>query len=229
MKSPSSCAYLMYLLLLVLFVSLTDASNNHETESTTSQINIPAPTLRWASTGGGWRSQFACVGFANLFSKLNIMSKFSAISTTSGASWFSTQLFYSQQFYDRVVHANDSSALYDFVVEWMDAYKEMLVDTIETSTTMTEELGKEVCNFTDLGDGVDIENLSDLCHTIVYFGGDWAASKLLYLCISYVCISCVSFSKVLSMPPTLLSDGKDVTLHIQIIWGYELYKEDSRV
>ena len=169
----------MYLLLLVLFLSsLTDASNNDETESTTSQINIPAPTLRWASTGGGWRSQFACVGMANLFSKLNIITKFSAISTTSGASWFSTQLFYSQQFYNRVINANDSQALYDFVVEWMDAYKEMLVDTINASTMMTEELGKDVCNFTDLGDGVDIENLSDLCHTIVYFGGDWAESEL---------------------------------------------------
>jgi len=183
---------------------LTDASNDDEAESTTSQINTPAPTLRWASTGGGWRSQFACVGFANLFQKLNIISKFSAISTTSGASWFSTQLFYSQQFYDRVVHANDSSALYDFVVEWMDAYKQMLEDTIETSTTMTEELGlgKEICNFTDLGDddGVDVENLSDLCHTIVYFGGDWAESKLflfLEMCISYACAYLVSLSNYL--------------------------------
>lgn len=178
----------MYLLLVLCVLSSTYAASTDEKESTTSQINIPAPTLRWASTGGGWRSQFACVGYANLFQKLNIISKFSAISTTSGASWFSTQLFYSQQFYNRVVHANDSQALYDFVVEWMDAYKQMLEDTIETSTTMTEELGKEVCNFTDLGDGADEENLSDLCHTIVYFGGDWAEmmdKMLLYTSKSY--------------------------------------------
>jgi len=181
-------------------------ASTDEKESTTSQINIPAPTLRWASTGGGWRSQFACVGFANLFQKLNIISKFSAISTTSGASWFSTQLFYSQQFYDRVVNANDSQALYDFVVEWMDAYKQMLVDTIETSTTMTDELGREVCNMTDLGDGVDIENLSDLCQTIVYFGGDWAASKLCS-CISYVCISYASFLNSYHTAYPQISDG----------------------
>ena len=75
----------------------------------------------------------ACIGFANLFSKFDIISKFSAISTTSGASWFSTQLFYSQQFYDRVVNVEDSDALHDFVVEWMVAYKQMLVDNINTS------------------------------------------------------------------------------------------------
>ena len=92
----------------------------------------------------------------------------------------------------------------------MDAYKLMLVDTIETSTTMTEELGREICNMTGLGDGVDVENLSDLCHTIVYFGGDWAASKLLYLHISMCAYLMSSFSILSSntaYPP--LSDISD--------------------
>jgi len=116
----------------------------------------------------------ACIGFANLFSKLDIMSKFSAISTTSGASWFSTQLFYSQQFYDRVVNADDSQALHDFVVQWMDAYKQMLVDTIDTSRNITAAYAEEVCNTRDLGDGPAVQIISDLCQTLVYFDGDWA-------------------------------------------------------
>ena len=109
--------HLLILLLLCMPSSslAVDSSPGDNTDTTTI-----APTLRWASTGGGWRSQFACVGFANLFGQLGIMSKFSAISTASGASWFSTQLFYSQQFYNRVVDAEDSQALYDFVVEWMN-------------------------------------------------------------------------------------------------------------
>ena len=116
----------------------------------------------------------ACIGFANLFSKLDIISKFSAISTTSGASWFSTQLFYSQQFYDRVVNVEDSDALHDFVVEWMVAYKQMLVDNINTSRNITAEYAKEVCSARDLGDGVGVQIISDLCQTLVYFDGDWA-------------------------------------------------------
>ena len=115
----------------------------------------------------------SCIGFANLFSKLDIISKFSAISTTSGASWFSTQLFYSQQFYDRVINAEDSDALYDFVVQWMDAYKQMLVDNINTSRNITAAYAEEVCDPRDLGDGIGVQIISDLCQTLVYFDGDW--------------------------------------------------------
>jgi hypothetical protein len=173
MKSPLS---ITNCILHLILLRIPSACASAETADS-SQANVIAPTLRWASTGGGWRSQFACVGFANLFGQLDIMSKFSAISTTSGASWFSTQLFYSQQFYDGVVDAEDSQALYDFVVEWMNAYSQMLTETIESSEMMTKELEDEICNTTDLGDSESVQNLSDLCHTIVYFGGDWADSK----------------------------------------------------
>ena len=133
------------------------------------------PSLRWASTGGGWRSQFACVGFANIFSRLGILSQFDAISTTSGASWFSLQLFYSKEFYNRVVVADSSSQLYDFVVEWMGSYNEMLSEAIRASENMTAELQEDICNVTDLGDGKNTEIMSDLCHALVYFKGDWAS------------------------------------------------------
>ena len=122
------------LLLAVAVVSLAPhAEVQHvAADERTNDTDGQRPLLRWASTGGGWRSQFACVGFANLFAQSGLFaqdggetsssSAFSAISTTSGASWFSTQLFYSNQFYRRVVHARDGQELYDFVVQWMDAY-----------------------------------------------------------------------------------------------------------
>lgn len=142
-------------------------------------------TLRWASTGGGWRSQFALVGFANIFSQLDILTKFSAISTTSGASWFSTQLFYSEEFYNRVALAEDSQALHDFVVEWMEAYSNMLTDSIQD---VSEEFQDTICNVTALGDEKSVQELSDLCRTLVYFDGDWAAfvkKMLAYAAESY--------------------------------------------
>ena len=166
--------YFLHVIFLLCPALFASAETSQQDKSST------ISTLRWASTGGGWRSQFACVGFANLFStQLDIMSKFSAISTTSGASWFSTQLFYSQQFYDRVINAKDSQALYDFVVQWMDAYGQMLTDVIEMSTSSTVAPIEEVCNTTGLGDlvGTDDEVLYDVCRTLVYFDGDWAACE----------------------------------------------------
>jgi len=55
----------------------------------------PAEALRWGSTGGGWRSMWACAGFANLLSSAGLLDSLGAVSTTSGASWLSAQLFYS--------------------------------------------------------------------------------------------------------------------------------------
>ena len=52
--------------------------------------------IRWTSTGGGWRSMFACFGFGNLFHQAGLLppsaggggaaqsALLSAISTTSG-------------------------------------------------------------------------------------------------------------------------------------------------
>lgn len=61
--------------------------------------NIPSDTVfRWNSSGGGWRSMFACAGFANVYQQAGLFaedgSRFDAIATTSGATWFSPQLLY---------------------------------------------------------------------------------------------------------------------------------------
>ena len=185
------CINPVHLILCTIFITLVasaDTSNSRQ-DATTPNTNTIS-TLRWASTGGGWRSQFACVGLANLFSqpKLDILTKFGAISTTSGASWFSTQLFYSQQFHDQVT-TEDSKELYEFVVQWMDAYKQMLIDAIESEDMINPD---SFCNVTDLqldidlsGDRIEdrefdrdvVKVLSDLCHALVYFDGDWAECK----------------------------------------------------
>jgi len=85
-------------------------------------------TFRWASTGGGWQSMVGNMAFANVFSKAGLInnksSKFSAISTQSGATWFSTQFFYSPQFFDKVVNSSPSE-LSKFVRQWMNSYDTM--------------------------------------------------------------------------------------------------------
>lgn len=65
------------------------------------------------------------MGYANLFQQAGIISDtdsaFSAISTNSGGSWFSTQLFYSEPFYHNTVDLGPE-ALYNFVIDWMQSY-----------------------------------------------------------------------------------------------------------
>lgn len=162
----------------------------------TSSADDDAPPLLWSATGGGWRSHFACVGFANLFghanaADLDVLSRFDSVATNSGASWFAVQLFYSGEFYDRVVSATDGAELHDFVVEWMDAYNGMLVGAIDGGSNVDVEEKRAVCGnltgsfgeddhgrFERLDDnsiGFAVQVFSDLCNTLVYFDGDWAA------------------------------------------------------
>jgi len=136
-----------------------------------------APSFRWASTGGGWRSMVADMGFGNLFRQAGLIPSgtdaagsqqqtFSAISVNSGASWFGTQFFYSQQFFDRTAGASDPQALYDFVVEWMDAYSTLTADAIEGAPNCTDSI-PDVAPF--------VEDLMPMCQVFVAYDGDWAA------------------------------------------------------
>jgi len=81
--------------------------------------------MRWASSGGGWRSMVADMAYANLLQRAGIFtdkdSSFSAISTNSGGSWFSTQFFFSDDFYD-IVTKDDPEDLKNFVTQWMISY-----------------------------------------------------------------------------------------------------------
>jgi hypothetical protein len=85
--------------------------------------------IRWASSGGGWRSMVVNMAFANVFARAALMdsnqSRFTAISSTSGGSWFTTQLFFSPTFYNQVV-SNSTSITYNFIVEWLQSYQDFI-------------------------------------------------------------------------------------------------------
>jgi hypothetical protein len=96
----------------------------------------------WASSGGGWRAQAASIGFSNLFGRAGLLptagsgqggssaNKIESISTNSGASWFSAQFFYSENFYERVMTIDDgdgeesAATMRNLVYEWMTKYEE---------------------------------------------------------------------------------------------------------
>ena len=113
----------------------------------------------------------ADMGFANLFSKIGLIntgnSLFSAISTTSGGSWFSTQFFFSPEFHDNVAGVTPEK-LRIFVLDWMNAYLDW-AKTIPPDTTH--------CNFssatTVMGEFQD-QVESQLCNVLLHIHGNWA-------------------------------------------------------
>lgn len=138
---------------------------------------------RWTSTGGGWRAMFACIGFSNVFQQAEILndrgSRFSAISTTSGSTWFSTQLFYSNAFFDKTVMAQTPNELYDFTVQWMNAYYGLMPEDtpdINDQANFTSLQPDNSNNSTDESDKVEsvVDLLFDVFEVISTFNGDWA-------------------------------------------------------
>ena len=116
---------------------------------------------------------FADVGYANIFQQADLFSSsgsaFKSISTVSGGSWFSTQLFYSDEFYNRTAMAPSPEAVNDFVLEWMDSYYNI-------STDVSEET-KQKCNFTDsyTEDNAQMaDTVTDFCQLLETFNYDWA-------------------------------------------------------
>jgi len=85
-------------------------------------------------------------------------SKFAGVATNSGSSWFSLQLFYSRNFYDKVM-ASDAEELFAFVADWMTAYGDMY-------GAPAPEFGPQ-CPPGEAAQG--------LCPVLAAFGGNWAA------------------------------------------------------
>lgn len=119
----------------------------------------------------------ACMGFGSLFHQAGILapnnssasdspitSLLSAISTTSGASWYSTQLFYSEIFYEATALSSSSNELYDFVGLWLDSYR-----NLSASASMSA-VANETCQELPVDD-----NTKSMCSIAVEYGGDWAA------------------------------------------------------
>ena len=98
-------------------------SNKHKSTNNKSKSTNSNYDLRWSASGGGWRAMVANMGFANLFQHAGLLgndsSSFTAISTNSGGSWFSTQFFYSPEFFAHVM--GDADQLSEYVESWMNA------------------------------------------------------------------------------------------------------------
>ena len=99
-------------------------------------------------------------------------TRFTSIATTSGGSWFSTQLFYSQNFYDKTVLAPSPSDVRQFVLDWMETYASISQptdDEIVSSCDMSELQDSRI----DVDDDV-IETFQDVCYLVVKYDYDWA-------------------------------------------------------
>lgn len=125
----------------------------------------------WASSGGGWRAQTACIAYANIFTQAGLItpdsSLLSAVSTQSGASWFSTQFFYSQQFFESTALSTPNE-LYEFVLSWMDSYQ-ILTSPPNATTNF-------VCDFLDkVRNTTHLDTFSEYCNILLDYDGDWVA------------------------------------------------------
>jgi len=134
--------------------------------------------LLWSSTGGGWRAMFADIGYANVFQRAGIMgdnfTNFDSVASVSGGSWFSTQLFYSEEFYNQTVLARSPKVLEEFVLQWMGTYYNI------SSNFSNETLTK--CDKSDVNsddpnydpDNEPSDNIFDLCTLLEEYNHDWA-------------------------------------------------------
>lgn len=122
---------------------------------------------------------FACIGFANVFQQAGLFTEdsslFSSISTTSGASWFSTQLFYSSAFYNQTVMAEDPSDLYEFVITWMAAYYSIAADMMVLN--INNEMNMDMADLTtgNEDNASLLATILDLLDLISMFDGDWGS------------------------------------------------------
>lgn len=125
--------------------------------------------LRWASSGGGWRSMVANMGYVNAFRQADLIStdktNFTAISSTSGGSWFNLQLGYSQEFFNNVVESSPTS-LQAFVVDWMTSYQDFQTNATTPHAGCEELLGMNVLP--------RLAPVLELCNEFASFNLSWA-------------------------------------------------------
>ncbi|KAL9188219.1 hypothetical protein ACHAXT_006597 [Thalassiosira profunda] len=139
--------------------------------------------ILWSSTGGGWRAMFADIGFANAFRRAGLFpnatyeegegSRFASIATVSGGSWFSTQLFYSEAFYNRTIHSESAEEIEGFVRDWMASYYAISTDV--------DDDARAACDISDITSSPyydpsrDFASVwYDVCLVLVTHNWDWA-------------------------------------------------------
>lgn len=87
--------------------------------------NQNSSALLWATSGGGFCSLVASMGYAHAFYRAGLISdtssKFNLWSSNSGGAWFQLQFLYSQEFFDRIL-AETPEQVGAFAVEWLTAF-----------------------------------------------------------------------------------------------------------
>ena len=103
----------------------------------------------------------AQMGFANLFARAGLIgsnyTKFSAISSNSGGSWFATQFFFAPEFFAKVT-SNDDYSLRDLIVQWMQAYESIQAPVPSHIESLAASLNMSAATF----------------YTLRQFNGSWA-------------------------------------------------------
>lgn len=158
------------------------------------QESTSTSSKRWAASGGGWKAMFANVGVANLLQQADLLSEVDSVATNSGATWFSLQFFFSEPFYQAVT--GDSSALSDFVTEWMGAYKSIFSrETYDCPSTPAP--------------------WNDFCSLVTDFGGSWGDFTTSMLGAAAKSYGDDSFVSRTLLQSNVVSDLRDKVLHVQ--------------
>ena len=114
------------------------------------------------------------MGFANVFAQAGLItpdsSAFSSVSTLSGASWFSTQFFYSPQFFTNVTTSTPDE-LASFVLQWMNSYKAIFSGENITRNPACDAAFQNLTP--DIHDLVELEGLCNIFAALEE-GGQWA-------------------------------------------------------
>lgn len=151
--------------------------------------------IRWAMSGGGWRSMVANIGFFNSFVKAGLVDlqnntcKISAASANSGSTWLLTQLVYSKPFFTKAIVPNNPDAIYKFVIDWMNSLRQLIVD--KSSTTKNNDEDLRLCPLLGVTQIIGMTNneTQSLCTLFTRMNFSWAtlidemfiyASKLAY-------------------------------------------------
>jgi hypothetical protein len=110
----------------------------------------------------------ADMGFANAMSQAGAFEQLSAVSTTSGAAWFSTQFFTSNNFFQSTAHST-APQLASFVTQWMESYVAM-------QNAIPSQSACEVTDWFEkiFGELLGDANVTQMCDLFVYYKGDWA-------------------------------------------------------
>lgn len=163
--------------------------------------------IRWSSTGGGWRAMVADQGFANLFAQAGLIgpdatTPFSSIAGNSGGSWFATQFFYSQEFYEKTT--GDPEVLRDFVQSWMDSYLK-LTEALPTDSDLCKPI-PEIPLFGPT---------KDMCNVFAAYDGDWSAFIMAMLQQASTDYGDADFPSRIANRSNQVQDLQDVDMLIQ--------------